>query len=152
MGPLKKNKLFLFAAYQRSVYEDNATGLSEMTVPSGLTNDRSTAGLEAAGHVSGAAKPGTVTIDPVASALLNAKLPDGQYLIPSAQSSATYQYGVPNVYLIGTSRLRSDQATISLDYDATPNDRVSAKYFYQNAPVTSSLWLLQHGRLSGDAA
>ena len=26
--------------------------------------------------------------------------------------------------LIGTSRLNSDQATISLDYDATKNDRV----------------------------
>jgi hypothetical protein len=133
-GPLKTNKLFLFLAYQRSVNEDNATGLSEMTVPSGLTNDRSTGGLEAADLSWGGT--GTVTIDPVAAALLNAKLPDGGYLIPSAQSSATYEYGVPNVYLIGTSRLRSDQATISLDYDATEKDRVSAKYFYQEAPVT----------------
>ena len=32
--------------------------------------------------------------------------------------------------------MRSDQATISLDYDATKTDRVSAKYFFQNAPVT----------------
>ena len=57
-------------------------------------------------------------------------------MIPSAQSSAPYEYGVPNVFLIGTARLNSDQATISLDYNATQNDRVSAKYFYQNAPVT----------------
>ena len=133
-GPIKTNKLFFFGAYQRSVNEDNATGLSEMTVPSGLTDDRSSTGLEAADLSWGGT--GTATIDPVAAALLNAKLPDGGYLIPSAQSSASYQYGVPNVYLIGTSRLRSDQATISLDYDATSNDRVSAKYFYQNAPVT----------------
>lgn len=133
-GPLKTNKLFLFLAYQRSVNEDNATGLSEMTVPSGLTDDRSNTGLEAADLSWGGT--GTVTIDPVAAALLNAKLPSGQYLIPSAQSSATYTYGVPNVYLIGTSRLRSDQATISLDYDATQKDRISAKYFYQEAPVT----------------
>ena len=39
-----------------------------------------------------------VTIDPVAPTLLNAKLPNGQYMIPSAQSSAPYEYGVPNVY------------------------------------------------------
>ena len=133
-GPLKTNKLFFFAAYQRGVNEDSATGLSEMTVPSGLTDDRSNAGLENADLSWGGS--GTATIDPVASALLNAKLANGQYLIPSAQSSAPYQYGVPNVYLLGTSRLNSDQATVSLDYDATSNDRVSAKYFYQNAPVT----------------
>ena len=133
-GPLKKDKLFLFAAYERSVNEDNSTGISTMTVPSGLTNDRSASGLEAADALWGGS--GNVTIDPVASALLNAKLPNGDYLIPSAQSSASYLYGVPNVYLIGTARLRSDQATLSLDYDATKTDRVSAKYFYQNAPVT----------------
>ncbi len=79
---------------------------------------------------------GSVAIDPVASTLLNAKMPNGQYLIPSSQSSATYTYGVPNVYLIGTARMSSDLATLSLDYDATPTDRVSAKYFYQTAPVT----------------
>jgi hypothetical protein len=68
--------------------------------------------------------------------LLNAKLPNGQYLIPSAQSSQPYEYGVPNVILVGTSRLRTDQATISLDYDANQNDHVSAKYYFQEAPVT----------------
>lgn len=133
-GPLKKNKVFLFGAYQRGVYEDTGTGLSELTVPSGLTDDRSNAGLEAADLSWGGS--GNVPIDGVAATLFNAKLPNGQYLIPSAQSSAPYTYGVPNVVLIGTSRLRTDQATISLDYDATKNDRVSAKYFYQNAPVT----------------
>ncbi len=133
-GPLIKDKLFFFAAYQRRENEDNATGLSQMTVPSGLTDDRSTAGLEAADLSWGGS--GNVPIDPVAANLLNAKLPNGQYMIPSAQSSAPYEYGVPNVFLIGTARLISDQATISLDYNATENDRVSAKYFYQNAPVT----------------
>src|ERR1017187_285298 len=133
-GPLKTNKLFFFAAYQRGVDEDSATGLSEMNVPTGLTSDRSNTGLENADLSWGGT--GAVTIDPVAAALLNAKLPNGQYMIPSAQSSASYEYGVPNVYLLGTSRLNSDQATVSLDYDATSSDRVSAKYFYQNAPVT----------------
>jgi Carboxypeptidase regulatory-like domain len=133
-GPIKKDKLFFFGAYQHSTNEDNATGLSEMTVPSGLTDDRSTAGLEAADLSWGGT--GAVTIDPVAATLLNTKLPNGQFLIPSAQSSAPYEFGVPNVYLIGTSRLSSDLATISLDYAVTPNDRVSAKYYYQKAPVT----------------
>ncbi len=133
-GPLKKDKLFVFAAYERSFNEDDATGMSEMTVPSGLTADRSPAGLEAADKSWGGS--GKVTIDPVAAALLNAKLPNGQFLIPSAQTSAPYTYGVPNVVLVGTSRLISDLATVSLDYDATHTDRVSAKYYFQNAPVT----------------
>jgi hypothetical protein len=138
-GPVVKDKLFFFAAYQRTFNEDNATGLSEMNVPSGLTDDRSTAGLESADESwwGGPANwPGPVTIDPVAAALLTTKLPNGKFLIPSAQSSAPYEYGVPNVILIGTARLRSDQTTLSLDEDATKNDRVSLKYYFQNAPVT----------------
>jgi hypothetical protein len=133
-GPVIKDKLFFFAAYQRSINEDNSTGLSEMTVPSGLTDDRSTAGLENADASWGGT--GTVAIDPVAATLLTTKLPNGQFLIPSAQSSAPYEFGVPNVILIGTARLKSDLATIALDDDLTKRDRISAKYFYQNAPVT----------------
>ncbi len=135
-GPVKTNKLFFFGGYQRSFNEDSATGLTEMTVPSGLSNDRSASGLENADALWGGS--GAATIDPEAFALLNAKLPNGQFIIPSSQAAAnaTYEYGVPNVYLLGTSRLITDQANASIDYDATTNDRVSAKYFYQNAPVT----------------
>ena len=135
-GPIKTNKLFFFAGFQRRVNEDNATGLSQMTVPSGLTDDRSLTGLLSADAGWGGTLSSTSQIDGVAATLLQAKLPNGQYMIPSAQSSAPFEYDVPNVFLIGTARLNSDQATISLDYDATKNDRVSAKYFYQNAPVT----------------
>ena len=133
-GPLKHNKIFVFGAFQRGMYEDNGTGLSELTVPSGLTDDRSTAGLEAA-DVSWGGK-GNVAIDPVAAGLLNAKLPNGQYLIPSAQSTQAFGSDAPNVVLVGTARLRTDQATLALDYDATNRDRISAKYYFQNAPVT----------------
>ena len=147
-GPLLKNKLkdklFFFAAYQHASNSDEATGLSQMTVPSALTNDRSVTGLLNADAQWG----GNATanqIDPIAQALLTAKLPNGQYLIPSAQTNATYQYGVPNVNLIGTSVLISNQATISLDYDLTKADRLSAKYFYQNAPVTKPYGFSQTG-------
>ena len=47
-GPIIKNKLFFFAAYQRLYDSDKSTGLSQMTVPTGLTDDRSAAGLTAA--------------------------------------------------------------------------------------------------------
>jgi hypothetical protein len=137
-GPLKTNKLFLFVAYQRGVNEDQATGVSELNLPSGLTDDRSVTGLLSADASWGCTSKcvTAATMDPVALAIMQAKLPSGQLLIPSAQSSATYNPNYPNAYLIGTSRLTTDQGTISLDYDATSKDRVSAKYFYQNAPLT----------------
>ena len=142
-GPVKTNKLFFFVAYQRRMNEDSGTGLSEATVPFGLTDDRSPAGLYNADvNWNGGSTQGIISgpgqIDGVAAGLLQAKLANGQYLIPSSQAAAgaSYQFGVPNVYLLGVSRLTSDQANVALDYDATKNDRVSAKYFYQNAPVT----------------
>ena len=134
-GPVVKNKLFFFAAYQRRSNADEQTGISELTVPSALTNDRSNTGLANADAVWGGSTTAN-QINSIAAGLLNAKLPNGQYMIPSAQSNAPYQYGVPNVILIGTSVLTSDQATVDLDYDMTKNDRLSAKYFYQDAPVT----------------
>ncbi len=134
-GPVIKDKLFLFAAFQRRSDSDQATGLSQMTVPSGLTDDRSVAGLLNADAVWGGSSTAS-DINPIAQALLTAKLPNGQYLIPSAQSTNGYQYGEPNVNLIGTSVLTSNQATVSVDYDLNARDRLSAKYFYQDAPVT----------------
>jgi hypothetical protein len=143
-GPIKKDKLFLFVAYQRRSNRDQGTGISQFTVPSALTDDRSAAGLAAADAVWGGSAT-AAQIDPTAMALFNAKLPDGSYLIPSAQSSASYQYGIPNVNLIGTSALTSDQATISLDYDVSKTDRLSAKYFYQDAPVSKPYGFSQTG-------
>jgi hypothetical protein len=141
-GPVKTNKLFFFVAYQRRMNEDDATGLSQLNVPTALTNDRSSTGLLAADSTWGG---NATSVDPVALAIMQTTLPNGQYLIPSSQNSNTWVYGVPNVFLQGTSRLTSDQATVSLDYDATKNDRVSAKYFYQNAPVTRPYGFSQTG-------
>ena len=143
-GPIKKDKVFVFLAYQRRSNRDAGTAISQFTVPSALTDDRSNAGLAAADAVWGGSAT-AAQIDPIASALFNAKLPDGSYLIPSAQSSAPYSYGVPNVNLLGTSVLTSDQATISVDYDLSKTDRLSAKYFYQDAPVTKPYGFSQTG-------
>jgi len=146
-GPLKKNKLFVFLAYQHRYNSDQGTGLSQMTVPTGLTDDRSTAGLDAAAASWNNGKPFSKAIDPVAAALMNAKLSNGQYLVPSSQAPADsiYHFGVPNVNLLGTSMLTADQATASVDYDVTKTDRLSVKYFYQNAPVNKPFDYSQTG-------
>ena len=145
-GPILKNKLFFFVAYQHRYNSDQATGLSQMTVPTGLTNDRSTGGLEAAAQ-SWSGKAFTGTINPIAQALLSATLPNGQYLIPSTQLpvNTPIQFDVPNVTLQGTSMLASDQATASLDYDVTTTDRMSAKYYYQTDPVNKPFGVSETG-------
>ena len=43
-----KNKLFFFIGYQHLYNSDQSTGLSQLNVPSGLTDDRSVAGLTGA--------------------------------------------------------------------------------------------------------
>jgi hypothetical protein len=144
-GPMLKDKLFFFVAYQHGYNSDQATGLSQVTVPSGLTDDRSTAGLENALTSWNGGKAASVTISPIAAALMNAKLPNGSYMIPSAQTSAPYAYGVPNVTLFGTSVLATDQATASIDYDLSRTDRLGFKYYYQHDPVHKPYGLSQTG-------
>ena len=134
-GPIKKDKLFFFVSYQYRDNRDEATGLSQLYVPSALTDDRSTAGIDAA-YKSYAGSAYTGTISPIAAALLNAKTPTGQYLIPSSQNSSPYLSGAPNVTLFGTSTLLAQQASASIDYDVTNTDRFSVKYYYQTDPVT----------------
>jgi hypothetical protein len=135
-GAIKKDKIFFFVAYQHLSSTDQSTGISQMTVPSGLTSDRSVAGLDAAAVSYQGSGTFTKTIDPIAMALMNAKLPDGSYLIPSAQNPNPYIYGVPNVTLVSNSVMTGDQANGAIDWNVSSRDRLSTKYFYQNDPVT----------------
>ena len=137
-GPLMKNKLYYFIGYQHLYVSDESTGLSQMTVPTGLTDDRSATGLANAltSWNKGTALP-TIAISPISRDLLQAQLPGGGYLIPSAQGgSAAYAYNTPNVTLDGVSVLDGNLANGALDYDLTRNDRLSFKYYYQNDPLT----------------
>lgn len=155
-GPIWKDKLFFFGAYQYLYTSDQSNGISQLSVPYALTDDRSTQGLinalNAYGQASADSKcstptPGcgsytpvsTTSIDSIASALLNAKLPDGKYLIPSAQdtSEATVLSNQPNVTLIGTDTFKAQQATGSIDYNLSQKDHLSLKYYYQHDPYSS---------------
>jgi hypothetical protein len=145
-GPVIKNKLFFFGAYQHLYDSDQSTGLSQFTVPTALTNDASsrantpgssTTGLQAVATAWNNNHAFTSSVDPIALALMNATLPDGSYLIPGNQvPSQPYMYGVPNVTLRGTSVMTADQANGAVDYDLNSKDRIGAKYFYQNDPIT----------------
>jgi hypothetical protein len=182
-GPVVNDKLFFFAGYQFMHDSDQFKGFSTLTVPIGLTNDRSVAGLQnaynsyalasacytasttttnvpntAAGHAAcygapssftGFAPPAAYTgaIDPVAQALFNATLPNGQFLIPSVQNTnpTALFSGAGNVFLPGSSVFDTNMAVGDLDYDVTKKDRLSAKYFWQHAPNTSPYTIANTG-------
>ncbi len=150
-GPVLKNKLFFFAGYQHVHTTDQTQGYSQVGVPVGLSDDRSASGLLAALNSwydpSGATTHYTsYNIDPVAAAILNAKLPNGKYLIPSAQNTSSGVFlasGGTDVTLLSPTLFLADQATGSVDYDVTRSDRLSLKYFFQHDPATNPFTISQ---------
>lgn len=145
-GPIMKNKLFFFIGYQHLYTSDQFGGVSQMQVPYGLTDDRSMAGIEnalASFYQASNSKFRALKTapNPTAVAILQAKLPDGQYLIPSVENPATaltnLENGNPDASLLGTSIFKGNQAVADLDYNVTATDHMSAKYYYQLTPSIS---------------
>ena len=142
-GPIIKDKLFGFLSYQHIHSSDQEIGLSRLTVPYGLTDDRSPTGLA---NVVNGNFPATVNpvvgngpgdISPIAYALLNYKLPNGQYLIPSADGQTPTVNFPENAVVPGTALFTADQAVADLDWNASTKDTVSLKYFYQHDPTVA---------------
>ncbi|HET7440436.1 MAG TPA: carboxypeptidase-like regulatory domain-containing protein [Terriglobales bacterium] len=97
-APIKKDKLLAFASYQGTRQVNGvASGQARVACTSSLTsppltNDRSQTSLgKLFGGMKGAlggiaVKPDGSNINPAATALLNLKLPDGSFLIPTPQT------------------------------------------------------------------
>ncbi|MBT9329578.1 carboxypeptidase regulatory-like domain-containing protein [Acidipila sp. 4G-K13] len=139
-GPILRDKLFFFLGYNHIRVTDQFNGTSDLYLPAGLSDDRSIAGLTTA--VQSSEKPGTPfsgNFDKAAVALLQAKLPGGQFLIPSVGSNAAnlLTAGTPDAVLIGSPIFTADQATANLDYNASKSDVLSLKYYYQHDPSTN---------------
>ena len=155
-GPIIKDKLFYFLSYQHTHVSDQEIGLSRITVPYNLTNDRSAAGLaNVVNTVTPTAGcpvppcnnfPSTVNpvvgtapgdISPVALALLNYKLPNGQYMIPSADGNTPTVNFPENAVVPGTAFFTADQAVADVDWNATAKDTVAFKYYFQHDPTVA---------------
>ena len=135
-APILKDKLFAYLAYQHVHVADNEIGISRLTVPVGLTNDRGPTALAAVANAefpSEAINP--AQISPVALFLMQYKLPNGSFLVPSAGSNIPTFANPYNASIPGTSYFISDQAVADLDWDANSKDTVSAKYYYQHDPT-----------------
>jgi hypothetical protein len=135
-GPIIKDKLFGFLAYQHLHVSDAEIGDSFLDVPVGLTDDRSPQALAA---LSGGAVTGA--IDPVALALFNSpslKGEPGKWLIPNAIPGIDLRPGETfNAFVPGTATFIGDQAVANLDYNATSKDTLALKYYYQHDPTAA---------------
>ena len=137
-GPIKKDKLFYFVAYQGIQDSDALNGSKTLNVPLHLTDDRSAQGLV---NMVQADFGKTITasqIDPAALKLFQAKV-GNDYLIPSAQitnQAVAAQLGY-DVYLQAPSSFVANQGIADLDYVFNSKDRLSQKYIYQSNPVVS---------------
>ena len=155
-GPLRKQSTFLFGAYQ-GVRQVNGLGTAVTTTMPLLTSDRSAATLGAqfcpAGHPDDAGQSATgyltaaggvqvacdgSNINPIAAAILNLKLPNGQFAIPNPQSALPPSPGTdPTDQLpLGVSTFHppahygEDQFEVNLDQSITAKNSLAARLFY----------------------
>jgi len=133
-GPLRKNKAFFFLSYQGTREVNGATSQSlykDVRIAPGLTNDRSEATLVETFHPALDDKP-VSSIDPVALALLNAKLPNGQWLIPTPQQDGRVSGTAISTY-------HEEQFNSNFDFHLGSKDMLAAKFFFANAPQFGAL-------------
>ncbi|MGH9604305.1 MAG: carboxypeptidase regulatory-like domain-containing protein [Terracidiphilus sp.] len=149
-GPILHDKLFFFASYEgtRQVDAEGNSSQRGVTLPLlGSTAASRTAaalGAEFAGetglHGTTPIAPDGSNINPVAVALLNFKLPNGQYLIPAPQtvvnasnlnSGGLSAFSSPSTY-------SEDQGMLNLDWTPTAKQHLALKYFMSRAPESQA--------------
>jgi hypothetical protein len=134
-GPVRKNRAFFFVSYQGS-RERNAASVinsisSNVLVTQGLTDDRSASTLERTFNVS--------TIDSSSLALLNAKVPNGQFVIPTPQANGLFSGSSP-------SNFQENQFNSNADFRLSSSNSLAVKSFFAN---TSQFLVLPSFRGTG---
>ena len=159
-GPIVKDKTFFFVEYQGSTQVNGLGGAQTATLPQ-LTSDRSATTLGAqfcpAGHLDAAGHVATgyltqaggtqvacdgSNINPVAVAILNAKLPSGQFAVPSPQvalpSTSSDQLPVGQSTFAPPAHYREDQFSTDIDQTVSQKNTLAARFFYSRATTTQA--------------
>jgi hypothetical protein len=144
-GPIKKNKLFFFGSYQGQRVTDATNGSTTFvnvpcqdptnpTAATCLSSDRSPATLASLAGINAS------KIDPVALTILQAKLSNGQFIVPSASVFDAGRIGTLGGNAIDQgppSTFKADQVNGNIDYVFGTKDRIAGKYYFQSDPSTS---------------
>lgn len=127
-GPVQKERAYFFLAFQGTREHNNASPnsiSSNVLIAPGLTDDRSDQVLRQTFNVS--------SVHPVSLALLNAKLADGRFLIPSPQLAGRYSG-------TGRSEFEENQFNTNLDYRINDSNWLAIKFFFADAPWTLAMF------------
>lgn len=140
-GPVMRNKLFFFASYQGTRERNGASLINSLmspVLPVFLTdNNRTAAGIVAAFNAYNASLPAaqqqtpltTAQINPVSLAILQAKLPNGQFAIPSPTTAT----GLTPIS--GLSTFRENQFNGNLDLKLNDVHSLALKTFFASNPT-----------------
>jgi hypothetical protein len=153
-GPIRRDKFFLFGSYQGTRQKNGlaSQGVTTALLPPIPDGDRSAPGFQAALGAASCPQnhPGDnnfrtpsgsqnvscdgSNISPVALSMLNIKLPNGQYYIPSSGVTGYRQatFTSPAIY-------NGDQGLINADYLINPKNTLAARWFYTNDPQIAPL-------------
>jgi hypothetical protein len=125
-GPILRDKLFFFLSYQGTRERNGASllnSLSSPTIPPSLRDDnRTPAGL------SGAFGVPEGEVSPIAVALLSARLPSGEYAVPSPTTPS----GLTPLSTVST--FRENQYNANVDILPTDNHAIAVKWFFASNP------------------
>jgi hypothetical protein len=146
-GPVKKDKVLFFGSYQGTRQVNGiAAGQARIGCTASLstpplTNDRSPAAVGKlfagmAGALGGeAVQSDGSNINPVAIALLNFKLPNGSFLIPTPQTvDPTKPFAAEGFsFLSQPCHFNEDQFLTNLDYVVSQKSRIAARFFFANS-------------------
>ena len=145
-GPVVKDRAWFFVSYQGS-RETNGTSLtnslSTVFLPAYLGSQRDPASLAAFSVCYGLGG----FVDPTALAALTAKLPNGQYMIPSVPGVTTGSGctpGNPGNPVLQTipsnSTYKEDQFNTNLDFKLNDKNRIFGKFFYAANRTNQALY------------
>jgi len=156
-GPVLKDKTFFFIAYQgQTEINGEAAGAKQTAILPQLTSDRSAATLgaqfcpanhgNAAGYLTNAGGTQVAcdgsNINPVAVALLNFKLSNGQYAVPNPQvnlpTTDPTQLPVGQSTFAIPASYKSNQFSVNIDQVMTEKNTLSGRFFYSRAPTSEA--------------
>jgi hypothetical protein len=162
-GPIVRDKAFFFVEYQ-GLTEVNGLGDKRTTTLPLLTSDRSAQTLGSqfcpAAHLDSEGQPATgylthaggaqvacdgSNINPVALSILNAKLPNGQFAVPSPQitlpsggADSSDELPVGQSTFAIPAHYREDQFTVDVDKSFGERNSLAERFFYSRAPTTQA--------------